>query len=410
MAKRLMEALDGEQAYVTPKGTFVLPSSHLFIGFAETATALGQAVFSCFEQNALYWHTTREKINELPDLFDFEEEHCHAPEHRLYAVKASFFDNDHPIVLIDDELTTGKSALNFIKTIEQKYSRKNYYVLTLLDWRSQEDRAALKQMEKELGVSIQVFSLLSGTLESWGTVVEREIGTFYNAENAYWAHNRFNEKDLTEKVTHKASSPSLSCLYDLKEVEREPLAGGTAVEVIEYEVEQGLPFTSMDSTGWVNGAPYLPYTGRFGMTTKEQAQMEALACKVGTQLQQLRRGSKTLCLGTGEFMYLPFKIASYMGEKVLVQATTRSPVYPVDKEDYGIRHALAFPSADDPLIPNYVYNIGVGKYEEIFLFLERPLPKERIIPLLQALDSTGIQSIYIVVPVYGSVLNQFDES
>ncbi|WP_279236982.1 TRSP domain-containing protein [Heliorestis convoluta] len=166
----------------------------------------------------------------------------------------------------------------------------------------------------------------------------------------------------------------------------------------------------MDSTGWVNGAPYLPYTGRFGMTTKEQAQMEALACKVGTQLQQLRRGSKTLCLGTGEFMYLPFKIASYMGEKVLVQATTRSPVYPVDKEDYGIRHALAFPSADDPLIPNYVYNIGVGKYEEIFLFLERPLPKERIIPLLQALDSTGIQSIYIVVPVYGSVLNQFDES
>ncbi|KAB2952742.1 hypothetical protein F9B85_08070 [Heliorestis acidaminivorans] len=382
LAQRFMEERARKQTMTENKATFSLPSPHIFIGFAETATALGHAVFSCFDQNAFYWHTTREKINELPDLFGFEEEHCHAPEHRLYGTARSFFDKDHPIVLIDDELTTGKSALNFIQAIEQKYRRKEYYILSILDWRSEEDRATLQAMEQRLGVSITVLSLLSGTIESWGAVTERAIGAYMPQE---------------EVADPKSPLPQVG-IYALKELQGMSLKNGTSVDVVTYGLEKGIAYTSIDSTGWVNKAPYLPYTGRFGITPKEQAQLEALAYKVGKQLQQRRRGEKALCLGTGEFMYLPSKIASYMGEKVLVQATTRSPVYPVDKEDYGIRHGLAFPSPDDPLIPNYVYNIGTGMYDEIFLFLERPLPKERIMPLLEALDSRGIDRICMVVP------------
>ena len=35
-------------------------------------------------------------------------------------------------------------------------------------------------------------------------------------------------------------------------------------------------------------------------------------------------GKRTLCLGTGEFMYIPMKIAAEMGENILYQSTTKA--------------------------------------------------------------------------------------
>ena len=43
----------------------------LFIGFAETATALGHSFYKAF-QNAVFFHTTRENINELVPIISFE--------------------------------------------------------------------------------------------------------------------------------------------------------------------------------------------------------------------------------------------------------------------------------------------------------------------------------------------------
>lgn len=68
--------LTGQQADATPNvvatlkegtrlenrmdGYVKLDETTLFIGFAETATALGHAVFNTFQSNAIYIHTTRE--------------------------------------------------------------------------------------------------------------------------------------------------------------------------------------------------------------------------------------------------------------------------------------------------------------------------------------------------------------
>jgi hypothetical protein len=92
----------------------------LFIGFAETATALGHSMFDMFEGNASFLHTTREKIDYMTSCIDFEEEHSHATTHRCYANNPLVFENAETIVLVDDEMTTGKTAINIIHDLNAR--------------------------------------------------------------------------------------------------------------------------------------------------------------------------------------------------------------------------------------------------------------------------------------------------
>ncbi len=145
---------------------YPLPEEVLFIGFAETATALGHSMFQCF-QNAKYVHTTRESIPNLESVITFEEEHSHATSHRCYVDK-SFFQNNNPIILVDDEMTTGKTALNIIRSIQQQFPREEYTIASLLDWRSNTNRRQFKQLEEELQIKIHVISLLEGRIHTTG--------------------------------------------------------------------------------------------------------------------------------------------------------------------------------------------------------------------------------------------------
>ena len=143
-----------------------------FIGFAETATALGHAVFSTFENNAKYIHTTREQINERTSIINFEEEHSHATSHRVYARDLQFFQDDSEVVLVDDEITTGKTAINIIQTITAAYpSKKVFTVVSILDWRSAEHRQRYRQLEQELEITIHAVTLIDGAISVTGEPV-----------------------------------------------------------------------------------------------------------------------------------------------------------------------------------------------------------------------------------------------
>ena len=123
----------------------------IVIGFAETATALGHAVFDCFAKG-YYIHTTRENVSGLDPEFNFKEEHSHAVDQRCFA-NQSILEKTNPVLLVDDEITTGKTCLNIIREIHAKYPRKHYAVLSLLDWRSEEYVQQYKALELELGIS-----------------------------------------------------------------------------------------------------------------------------------------------------------------------------------------------------------------------------------------------------------------
>ncbi|MFA6144651.1 MAG: phosphoribosyltransferase domain-containing protein [Sulfurimonas sp.] len=120
----------------------LIPSSDattLFIGFAETATALGQGVYEAANvENSFYIHSTRFKTSHTV-LFSFFEEHCHAPSHIIYApIDESLqnrLKNVTRIILIDDEVSTGKTANNLIDELKKILPNAHeYYLLTLLNW------------------------------------------------------------------------------------------------------------------------------------------------------------------------------------------------------------------------------------------------------------------------------------
>ncbi|HDR7798685.1 phosphoribosyltransferase family protein [Bacillus tropicus] len=320
---------------------YPLQEEVLFIGFAETATALGHSMFQCF-QNANYVHTTRESIPNLESVITFEEEHSHATSHRCYVDK-SFFQNNNPIVLVDDEMTTGKTALNIIRSIQQQFPREEYTIASLLDWRSNTNRTQFKQLEEELQIKIHVISLLEGSIHAAGQPLNITKTDIHIEET----------KPYFKK--HTITCPALS-------------------------------YTSN----------YIKYTGRFGISSYEQKHIHSFTQEAGKMLQRKRIGKRTLCLGTGEFIYIPMKIAAEMGGNILYQSTTRSPIHPVSNDvNYAIHNHFSYPSPEDSTITNYFYNISPHDYDEVFVFMERDLGEESLSPLLQQLQ-TVIPFIHIV--------------
>lgn len=321
----------GEMAKLVQEYTFPLPKETLFIGFAETATALGHAMFNHFA-HAKYMHTTREEIRELESVIHFEEEHSHATKHRSY-VEQAYFQNDFPVVLVDDEITTGKTTLNIIESIQNVFPRKEYVIVSILDWRSEEHIQAFKKLEKRLGITIHAISLLSGEIEVDGVPL-------METKSEYVENDRLNSQNFEHIYLH-----SIENVYS-----------------------------------------YLPYTGRFGLCSEEKPFVEQFITNAAEQLKEKRNGIRTLCLGTGEFMYLPMRIAAQMGEGIYFQSTTRSPIHSSCEEGYAINRKFAYPSPDDPTVMNYFYNIPSEYYDDIFLFLERDIPNECLSPLLVQLQ------------------------
>jgi hypothetical protein len=91
----------------------------IFFGMAETATTLGQAVFSAWVSlggNGLYIDGTRRRTGG-PVAFSFSEDHSHATAHLIHQPDAAtdpqnLFGTAVNVVIVDDEATTGRTAAN----------------------------------------------------------------------------------------------------------------------------------------------------------------------------------------------------------------------------------------------------------------------------------------------------------
>ncbi|HMW73353.1 MAG TPA: phosphoribosyltransferase domain-containing protein, partial [Cellvibrionaceae bacterium] len=94
----------------------------------------------------------------------------------------------------------------------------------------------------------------------------------------------------------------------------------------------------------------------------------SLALQLSTDLEP---DAKILVLGTGEFMHWPFLLGQCLedlGHAVWVQSTTRSPIL-----TWGaVQHSLTFKDNYGEGVPNYVYNLAPGLYDEILICHETP--------------------------------------
>ncbi|MEH7125387.1 phosphoribosyltransferase family protein [Bacillus sp. JJ1773] len=331
----------------------------VIIGFAETATALGHAFYQYF-QKADFFHTTREKLVGLEPVITFEEEHSHATSHRCY-IDESLLNNQREVILVDDEMTTGKTAINIIRSIQKQFPRDKYTVVSILDWRSEEDQLLYKELEEELKITIQSVSLLKGFMKAIG-------------------------------------SPDIECRTP------SPLSVASVSQTVEKivlhdifpEHTTAIHYSSISLEGKIKSIPYVKETGRFGINSVTNHEWNQSMEEVGRYLKNHRLGERTLCLGTGEFMYLPMIIASYMGNGVSYQSSTRSPIYVENRQSYGAAFGLSFPNPEDWKVDQFVYNIPPNEYDDLFVFFERAVSEEELKPFLNELKKTNIRDIKIV--------------
>ncbi|MBU3146185.1 phosphoribosyltransferase family protein [Clostridium sp. CF012] len=293
-----------------------LANKTLFIGFAETATGLAQAVFQNFS-NASYIHTTREKITSIEPALFFNEEHSHAVEHSLFPYDKDFFNDFEDIVLIDDELTTGKSALNLIKCLPGK----SFGILSILDWR---DTSSYKMFEGEKDIDVRVCSLVKGDIQC-----------------------SKSKNIVSDAITMPPSStkliPSKEHVFEIAEC--------------------------------IEG--YNKSTGRFGLSSQDNPKVFEEIKSISKILKKERTTGNCLCIGTGEFIYLPCSISEKLGDNVYFHSTTRSPVHARNIDYYGNKNKISFQSPEDGTITNYLYNIPDNFYNQVFFFSEKPLTKEK---------------------------------
>ena len=361
----IMQALKSHEATqsvyetVINRSLITLPEKTLFIGFAETATGLGHAVFSLFDQ-AHYLHTSREQIPQLTSVLNFNEDHSHAVNHKCYPLDAEVIKNAKTIILVDDEITTGNTALNIIRAIHSKFPKVNYVVLSLLDWRTAENRENYRKLEQQLDITIQTSALMEGEIAVSGDPLDEPSNQFNQPVRSVVSESQV---DMTEK---------LLTLSDL------------------------VPVFSEDLEGNKNLSPYLLLTGRFGLSTQDNQRTLPLARDIAAELKQARTGQNTLCLGTGEFMYFPMLIAAYMGTGVSFHTTTRSPIYSFTKPQYGIQNGFSFENPDEPSIINYVYNVPDQYYDDVYVFMERKVSAKRLTSMLKAFRELGIPRLVLV--------------
>ncbi|WP_394751946.1 phosphoribosyltransferase domain-containing protein [Crenothrix sp.] len=139
----------------------------LWLGMAETATGLGYGVFAAAYregiQDGLFMQTTRYHINGVARL-EFKEAHSHATDFFLYYPDSSErqqqFLQAKTLVLIDDEISTGKTFLRLIQayqTINPNLCK--VFIVSLINFANPTDRKAL---EAEAGVAVEWVSLRQG--------------------------------------------------------------------------------------------------------------------------------------------------------------------------------------------------------------------------------------------------------
>jgi hypothetical protein len=147
-----------------------LPGPVVVLGMAETATGLGGGVAHSLAElshcnQVLYLHTTRHRTD-APILLTFDELHSHATRHLLYSPqgeRAALFKTARSLVLVDDEISTGKTLKALTEGIAHHLPQLQHIVLTaIVNWlKPAEQQRLQKSVQPRLGFA----SLLEGEFE-----------------------------------------------------------------------------------------------------------------------------------------------------------------------------------------------------------------------------------------------------
>ncbi|MFH9858033.1 phosphoribosyltransferase [Streptomyces sp. NPDC017202] len=311
------------------------------LGYAETATGLGHSVADGVGR-APYLHSTRRPVPGVVPAGGFEESHSHATSHLLLPEDPALLVGDGPLVLVDDEFSTGNTVLNTIRDLHERYPRRRYVVVALVDMRSPADAGRLEAFAREIDARVDLVTAASGTVRLPEGVLEKG-------------------RELVAR--HEADSAQA----------RGGSAGYAGPAPTGGRPEDGLirPRLTRVDLRWPHG---LPDGGRHGFTPQHRARLEdALPAMAARLAEALPEGARRVhVLGFEELMYAPLRLAHELeratAAEVRFSTTTRSPVLAVDDPGYAIRNRIVFPAHDDPADgpgERYAYNVADADFDAV---------------------------------------------
>ncbi len=279
----------------------------LTIGFAETATALGHLVAE--QLGSAYLHSTRNRAGGIPVAAEFSEPHSHATGHLLRPASPDLL-TAGTVVLVDDELSTGRTALNVIEVLHAIRPGRRYVLAGLVDVRSADADAQRAAVADRLGCRIDVVSLVRGTVAVPADAAERIAADLGSVEPP--SAHEVRHAGVVTPATGSADGSVLS---------------------LHWPVD-------------------VPKGGGHGFRSDQHAAFAAAATGIGHRVEaDIGGAERLLVIGTEEFMYLPLQLAlalsSREGRSVAYQSTTRSPVHAIDEPGYPIRRRIDFRSSRD---------------------------------------------------------------
>ncbi|WP_194266044.1 phosphoribosyltransferase domain-containing protein [Arthrobacter yangruifuii] len=342
-----------------------LPISHpdvITIGYAETATGLGRLVADML--GSYYIHSTRHAPAGAVAYGAFEEAHSHAASHRLLPVDPSVLNTPAPVVLVDDELSTGATVINTITELHAAAAHPLYVVASLIDLRSDADRARFDALAEELGCSIRVVALGTGSIELGEDILSRAQQLISRLSGSPAAAGADAAKPGTAGAD--AGLPAAADVEPTSGIEASAAAAPEPGTVTVLDYSGAAPGLRSDRFGNRAGISS-EYLGTLPDALPGAVSAESLAL-VATRISAALPASAgpVLVLGCEEFIHVPLTIANALAEAlpgtpVRFSTTTRSPIVPIDRPDYAIANAVDFASHDvteDGPGPRHAYNVG----------------------------------------------------
>ncbi|MFJ8665534.1 phosphoribosyltransferase domain-containing protein [Streptomyces sp. NPDC093600] len=370
------------------------------VGYAETATALGHSVADGLGF-APYLHSTRRPVAGVAPAGGFEESHSHATSHLLLPEDPKLLAGDGPLVLVDDEFSTGNTVLNTVRDLHERSARDRYVVVALVDMRSAADLGRLDAFAEEIGARIDLVAGAAGTVRLPDGVLEKgqalvaeyergparvpaprgpgvapgaPVGTSGGGDAAgtSWAGAPGTSPGASaEALPGAAADVSSGGMGGAA-----PVASAGGPCGASPVVPSVVPPVRVD-LGWPGG---VPDGGRHGFTASHAAALrgalpamaERLSAALGGAGRTGVRGpGRVLVLGFEELMYAPLRLAVELeraGHDVSYSTTTRSPVLAVDDPGYAIRTRLVFPAHDAPADgpgERYAYNVAGAGFDAV---------------------------------------------
>ncbi|MEV7034293.1 phosphoribosyltransferase [Streptomyces sp. NPDC093272] len=338
------------------------------VGYAETATGLGHSVADGIGL-APYLHSTRRPVPGMTPAGGFEESHSHATSHLLLPEDPALLSGDGPLVLVDDEFSTGNTILNTIRDLHARYPRKRYVVVALVDMRSPADAGRLDGLADEIGARVDLVAGASGT-------VRLPDGVLAKGQELV---ARYEEGAAAADVS---AAPLAGVAVEADDRSPHPGARGTArtaptgPRATSDRTAPTAPHVTGVDLHWPHG---LPDGGRHGFTPAHRIRLEtALPAMAARLAEALPLGARrVLALGFEELMYAPLRVARELeplvAAEVRYSTTTRSPVLAVDDPGYAIRSRLVFPAHDDPADgpgERYAYNVAGAGFDAVVVFVD----------------------------------------